>query len=134
VTITDLRMTRFWLSLDHAVDFVMLAIDEMRGGEIFIPKIPSMRITDLARAMAPRAQLKEIGIRPGEKIHEILLTAEEARTAREFGTYFVVAPSSDESEGSPVPEGFVYASDTNTQWLTAERLAELVEEMEGGGG
>ena len=90
MTVTDERMTRFWISLEQAVDLVMLAMDEMQGEEIFVPKIPSMRIVDLARAIREDVMIKEIGIRPGEKMHEVLLTADEARKAREFDTHFVI--------------------------------------------
>jgi UDP-N-acetylglucosamine 4,6-dehydratase len=128
LTVTDERMTRFWLSLDQAVDFVLFAADEMRGGEIFVPKIPSMRVTDLAKAIAPGALIKEIGIRPGEKSHETLLTAEEARSAREFDTHFIIGRPGQDIGGKFVPDDFVYASDNNTQWLSVERLAELASE------
>jgi UDP-N-acetylglucosamine 4,6-dehydratase len=130
VTVTDLRMTRFWLSLAQAVDFVVFATAEMEGGEIFVPKIPSMRISELARAIAPDALLKEVGIRPGEKIHEVLLTEEEARHAGELPTHFVVARPGTEVRGRPLPEGFAYASNTNTQWVTGERLTELAQELD----
>jgi UDP-N-acetylglucosamine 4,6-dehydratase len=116
---------------------VLLAVDEMKGGEIFVPKIPSMRITDLAKAIAPEAALKEIGVRPGEKIHEVLLTEEEARSAGEHDAHFVIGrPGSDPRDlgGRAIPEGFVYSSDTNTQWLSVERLAELARGMEEDGG
>ncbi len=134
LTLTDLRMTRFWLSLRQAVDFVLFAIEQMKGGEIFVPKIPSMRIVDLARAMAPDAAIKEVGIRPGEKLHEILLTAEEARSAWEFDTHYVIAREGPEAGGRALPDGFVYASDTNTQWFDRGRLAEFVDEMDEGHG
>ena len=130
LTVTDLRMTRFWLSLGQAVDLVMFGIDEMDGGEIFVPKIPSMRVVDLAKAIAPEATLKEIGVRPGEKIHEMLLTAEEARTACEFDTHFVIHRAGSELSGRSIPDGFSYASDTNTQWLSVDRLAELADDVE----
>ncbi len=129
LTITDRRMTRFWISLDQAVELVLHAVECMRGREIFVPRIPSMRVTDLARAIAPAAVLREIGIRAGEKLHEILLTPEEARKARSYQGHFVIGGRPDQDDiGEPVPEGFCYASDTNTDWLTVERLAELVGE------
>lgn len=134
LTVTDRRMTRFWLSLEQAVDFVLQCVDEMRGGEIFVPKIPSMRVVDLAAAIAPEAAVKEIGIRPGEKLHEVLLTAEEARNAREHPTHFVVGGRGARSDGHAVAEDFVYTSDTNTQWLSVERLRELVAELGFGDG
>ncbi len=129
LTVTDERMSRFWISLDQAVDLVLDAFATMAGGEIFVPKIPSMRITDLARAIAPEAMIKEIGIRPGEKLHEVLLTAEESRDARDVGPHYVVGGQVP-GLGTPGEGGFVYASHTNTQWLSVDRLAELVQELE----
>jgi len=127
LTITDERMTRFWLTLNHAVDIVLYALDQMKGGEIFVPKIPSMRIPDLARAICPEATLKSIGIRAGEKMHEVLLTADEARGARENDAFYIIGgpPSADLRA---VKEGFIYSSDSNTQWLSVERLRELIAE------
>jgi UDP-N-acetylglucosamine 4,6-dehydratase len=130
VTITDRRMTRFWISLDQAVDLVLHALEEMEGGEIFIPKIPSMRITDLARAVAPEARWKEVGIRPGEKLHEILLTAEEARMAADLPTHYVIGRTGPPMLGKALPEGTEYASDTNTQWMTVEALRDFVSELD----
>lgn len=132
LTVTDERMTRFWISLPQAVDFVRLAVTQMNGGEIFVPKIPSMRVTDLARAIAPDALLKEVGCRPGEKIHEVLLTAEEAPATREYPTHFVVGGVEPPPGGRPVPDGFCYASDRNTQWLDVERLGEMAASLEAG--
>lgn len=129
--ITDLRMTRFWITLDQAVSLVLQVLSDMRGGEIYVPKIPSMRMVDLARAIAPEAMLKEIGMRPGEKLHEMLLTPEEAHRTREYPTHFVVSRSTPRSDGKPVPEGFAYRSDNNTQWLDVDRLRELVRELAG---
>ena len=93
MTITDDRMTRFWMSLEQGVRFVIKAIEEMQGGEVFIPKIPSMKMTDLAKAMAPEAEIKIIGIRPGEKLHESLISEDEARTTVELPDMYVVQPS-----------------------------------------
>lgn len=129
LTVTDERMTRFWISLRQAVRFVFWCIEEMRGGEIFVPKIPSMRVVDLARSIAPEAMLKEVGIRSGEKLHETLLTCEEARSAVEFPTHFVIGDPS-ELGGSAIAPDFSYASDTNTQWLTLDQLADLVQEVD----
>jgi UDP-N-acetylglucosamine 4,6-dehydratase len=134
--ITDRRMTRFWITLDQAVDFVLRALARMRGGEIFVPKLPSMRITDLAEAVAPGCELEEVGIRPGEKLHEMMITAEDARKAVEYDEHYVVQPAfpwwsdglAGDGGGRPVPEGFVYASDTNTQWLSVEALRALLEQ------
>jgi len=127
LTITDRRMTRFWLSLEQAVDLVLHAAGEMQGGEIFVPKIPSMRIVDLARALAPAAALKEVGRRPGEKLHEVLLTAEESCNAQDRGRHYVVLPDGGDpplprAGESGLPDGFVYSSDQNGEWLTVEDL------------
>lgn len=135
ITITDERMTRFWITLEQGVRFVISCIERMQGGEIFVPKIPSMRIVDLAEVIAPRAEREIIGIRPGEKLHECLITEEEARHAKEFDTYFVIEPehpfwSKDNLDGGrPLPEGFIYTSDTNTWWLKKEELRKMIEEM-----
>ena len=133
LTLTDPRMTRFWLSLDHAVDVVLHAMECSEGGEIFVPKIPSMRISDLAHAICPDAVLKPIGIRPGEKLHEVLLMADEARAAREDEAFYVIGGPPAASR-RPLREGFAYTSDTNTQWLDVERLRELVAPWMDGGG
>ena len=129
LTITDERMTRFWITLDEAVDLVEKALDRSVGGEIFIPKIPSMRVTDLAEAMAPGAGYEVIGIRPGEKLHEVLITDDESRHSIDAGDIYVVLPEhpwwTDAPhwvDGTPLPEGFVYASGTNDEWLDAGQL------------
>lgn len=137
LTITDRRMTRFWLSLEQAVDLVLHAVGEMQGGEIFVPKIPSMRIVDLARAIAPTAKLAEVGRRPGEKLHEVLLTAEESFHARDRGRHFVLLPDTGSEpapvgSGSALPDGYVYSSDTNTEWMTVESLRATVASMGAG--
>ncbi len=134
VTVTDRRMTRFWLSLSAAVDFVQWCMGEAEGGEIFVPKIPSMRITDLALALAPDAIVKEIGIRPGEKLHEVLLTAEEASRAFEFPTHYIAKAHGKVPDGGKrLPDGFVYSSDTNTQWLSVDHLDDLCRDVQRGG-
>lgn len=137
LTITDRRMTRFWLSLEQAVDLVLQVAGEMRGGEIFVPKIPSMRVVDLARAMAPTAQIDEVGRRPGEKLHEVLLTAEEARNTQDWGSHYVIEPDhGSRRDGAfgerALPDGFVYSSDTNTEWMTVESLRQYVALLSGG--
>lgn len=137
LTITDNRMTRFWLSLDHAVDVVLNAMKEMRGGEVFVPKIPSMRVMDLAKAIAPAAQIDVVGRRPGEKLHEMLLTAEESRLAEDRGRHFVVLPELEAGgDGTPIsrplPEGFVYSSETNTEWMSIADLRAHVAAIESG--
>lgn len=136
LTITDRRMTRFWLSLEQAVDLVLQVAGEMRGGEIFVPKIPSMRVVDLARAMAPTAQIDEVGRRPGEKLHEVLLTAEEARNTQDWGSHYVIEPDlgrrRETADGAhALPDGFVYSSDTNTEWMTVESLRQYVAQLMG---
>lgn len=129
VTVTDRRMTRFWLSLGQAVDFVELALREMRGGEIFVPKIPSMRVVDLAHAIAPNAETQEMGIRPGEKLHELLLTSEEAADTREFDDHYVIKRNWRGDDGKPLSDRFVYASNTNHEWLDVDELRARVEEL-----
>ena len=134
--ITDRRMTRFWITLDQAVAFVLRTLMRMRGGEIFVPKLPSMRIVDLAEAVAPGCELTEVGIRPGEKLHEMMISVEDARKAVEYDDHYVIQPAfpwwSDdmalEIGGRPVPEGFMYASDTNDRWLTVEELRALCDD------
>jgi UDP-N-acetylglucosamine 4,6-dehydratase/5-epimerase len=131
--ITDARMTRFWITLQHGVDFVLSSMDEMRGGEIFIPKIPSMKIIDLADAMSPGIETEVIGIRPGEKLHEAMITEDDARTTLEFDDRFVVLPEvpkeSSYNGGKPVPEDFRYASDNNAEWLNHDQVAALLTDL-----
>lgn len=133
ITVTDGRMTRFWLTLDQGVQFVIRCIEQMHGGEIFVPRIPSMRIMDLAVVVAPESDIKYTGIRPGEKVHEVLINEDEARHAAEFDDMFVIKPlfpwwgDDNWNDGKPLPEGFCYTSDTNTRWLSAGELHEIVE-------
>jgi len=135
LTITDPRMTRFWITLEQAVDLVLTAIDESVGGEIFVPKIPSMRVTDLAEAIAPGVPHEHVGIRPGEKLHETLLTAEEARNTVDNGRNYVVLPQiafwsgleERWADAKPVDEGFEYASHTNDEWLSVDDLKALID-------
>jgi UDP-N-acetylglucosamine 4,6-dehydratase len=133
LTVTDERMTRFWITLDQAVDLVLYALEHMSGGEVFIPKIPSMRVVDLAKAMAPGIPIRVTGIRPGEKLHELLLTSDEARHAVDAGDVYVVLPEhpwwTDESgwvDGKPLDDGFVYSSDGNEEWLGVDALRALM--------
>jgi len=135
--VTDPRMTRFWITLSEGVDFVLSSLQVMRGGEIFVPKIPSMKITDLVAAMCPAAKVDVVGIRPGEKLHEMMISADDARTTAELGDRFAIEPAFVEYPRQPfrlnggpaaVPEDFSYASDTNTEWLTGEALMAMVEE------
>lgn len=130
--ITDERMTRFWITIDQGVSFVLRCIDMMRGGEIFVPKVPSMRVIDLARTLAPECEIEVIGIREGEKLHEVLIHADEARRTFESDGFFVILPERSLirldgwDHGRPLPADFVYSSDTNEQWLTREEMAEMV--------
>jgi len=140
--ITDTRMTRFWITLQDGVDFVFKNFDRMQGGEIFVPKIPSSRITDLASVMAPDLPAKIIGIRPGEKLHEIMCPADNAHQTLEFDDHYVICPAISfgfETDyqrnalgaiGKPVPEGFEYSSGTNPHFLTIEELKELARIVE----
>jgi UDP-N-acetylglucosamine 4,6-dehydratase len=131
ITITDERMTRFWITLKQAVEFVIKSLGRMGGGEIFIPRIPSMRVSDIADALAPNAEHKVIGIRPGEKLHEVLLTEDEARHSLELDNGYVILPeyaswSLQEVEGGrPLPAGFHYSSDQNDHWLDVDELKEM---------
>ena len=134
--ITDERMTRFWITVGQGVEFVLSSLAMMHGGEIFVPKIPSMKIVDLARCMAPDLPLRVIGIRPGEKLHEVLVTADDARTTIELDDRYIVEPAfafwSREPYvacgARPVADGFRYASDTNNAWLDADSLKRLLGE------
>lgn len=133
ITITDPRMTRFWLTLEQGVKFVIRCIEQMHGGEIFVPRIPSMRLVDLAETIAPRCQVEYIGIRPGEKLHEVLVSEDESRQAVATEEMFVIQPahpwwrSENWFNGKSLPEGFRYSSDTNEQWLTRRELEQLIE-------
>jgi UDP-N-acetylglucosamine 4,6-dehydratase len=130
IPITDKRMTRFWITLDQAVSFVQEAFSEMSGGELFIPRIPSMRITDLAMALAPNSEIKEIGIRPGEKLHEEMISSDDSRRTIKQDSKYIISPISAEwnyiePPGDKLPEGFSYKSDTNDLWLTIEDIKKL---------
>lgn len=132
--ITDERMTRFWITLDDGVQFVLDSLERMHGGEIFIPKIPSMNIIDLAKAIAPEANLDIVGIRPGEKLHETMITEDDARHTVEFDNYYVIIPEftwwgSKVEMGKRVPDGFVYSSKTNDCWLTIDELKEMMKQL-----
>lgn len=129
--ITDPRMTRFWITLDQGVQFVLDSLDRMYGGEIFIPKIPSMKVVDLAKAIAPECELEIVGIRPGEKLHEVMITEDDSRKTLEFDDYFVIQPEfpwwEPKDVGKSLPDGFKYSSDSNGDWLTIEQLQQLLE-------
>ena len=133
LTITDPRMTRFWITLEQGVKFVIRCIEQMHGGEIFVPKIPSMRLTDLAQAVAPGCEIEYIGIRAGEKLHEALVSEDEARNTVETDEMYVIQPShpwwqnGNWMNARALPEGFRYASDTNTEWMTDQQVRDLME-------
>ena len=132
IPVTDLRMTRFWITLDQAVKFVDEAFSEMNGGELFVPRIPSMKITDLVAAIAPNSKIKEIGIRPGEKLHEEMISPDDSRRAVMQKTKFILSPTSSEwayvePKGEKLPEGFSYRSDTNDQWLTQSEIKDFIK-------
>jgi len=137
--ITDPRMTRFWITLAQGVDLVLNAFDRMDGGELYVPRIPSMNIMDLARAIGPDCETDVVGIRPGEKLHECLIPPDEARQTLEFDDHFVIEPAFawwtrtdvlEKNGGRRCAEGFVYSSDTNDQWLTVEEIRELIAPFE----
>ncbi|WP_165680211.1 UDP-N-acetylglucosamine 4,6-dehydratase (inverting) [Metapseudomonas otitidis] len=137
--ITDARMTRFWITLDQGVDFVMRSFERMQGGELFVPKIPSARITDLAEALAPGLPHRLVGIRPGEKLHEMMISRDDSSHTWEFDSHFVIAPSINFNMqydyardglggiGRAVEEGFEYVSDSNPHYLSVAELRELAE-------
>ncbi|MDD5491127.1 MAG: UDP-N-acetylglucosamine 4,6-dehydratase (inverting) [bacterium] len=132
ITITDKRMTRFWITLEQGVEFVINCIEKLHGGEVFVPKIPSMQVVDLAKVIAPKCKIDYIGIRPGEKLHECLLTEDEARHTLEYKDMFVVEPEHPWWQreswvgGKRLPEGFRYTSDKNDDWLNEKQLKAMV--------
>ncbi|NCQ55989.1 MAG: UDP-N-acetylglucosamine 4,6-dehydratase (inverting) [Alphaproteobacteria bacterium] len=136
IPITDERMTRFWITLERGAEFVAVCAQRMKGGEVFISKIPSMLITDLAMAIAPECKIKNVGIRPGEKLHEMMIPKDESRRSLEFKDFYVICPDFegtfsdsfliyDGEAGKPVPFEFEYVSNTNSQWVTAEELRKM---------
>ena len=134
--VTDDRMTRFWITLDQAVAFVMRSFEMMEGGEIFVPKIPSMNIMDLAKAVAPQCKTRIVGIRPGEKLHEVMVTEDDARDTLDYPDRYVILPAAhewDENVGKKTkgvkrcPDGFRYSSDGNKDWLTVEQLRAMIQ-------
>ena len=130
--ITDPRMTRFWITLDQGVEFVLESLRRMHGGELFVPKIPSTDIMTLVEALAPNCRTEVVGIRPGEKLHELMIGEDDARRTRDMGGYYVLQPQQpwwDEGHltlGSPVPDGFAYRSDTNPQRLGVTEVRQLL--------
>lgn len=134
--ITDMKMTRFWLKLEQAVEMVITALENMHGGELYVKKIPSMRMPDLAKAIAPNLAIKEVGIRPGEKIHEQMIAPADARNTIDLGEYFVILPQIERKDISEfyknakkVPEDFEYNSGNNERWLTIEEMRKLISEI-----
>jgi UDP-N-acetylglucosamine 4,6-dehydratase/5-epimerase len=133
ITITDPRMTRFWITLEQGVRFVVRCIEQMHGGEIFVPKIPSMKLTDMAETIAPGCEVEYVGIRPGEKLHEVLVSEDEARNTLELDDMYVIQPGhpwwrTENWRGARLlADGFRYTSDSNADWLTSEQLAELID-------
>jgi UDP-N-acetylglucosamine 4,6-dehydratase len=135
ITVTDARMTRFWITLPEAVEFVLSCLPIVQGGETFVPKIPSMRLMDMATVLAPDADRKIVGIRPGEKLHEVLVTEDEARHCYDIGDRYVILPQlptwhmETPTRGERLPDGFRYSSDSNEQWLSEDQLREMADAL-----
>lgn len=131
--VTDPRMTRFWITLEEAVKFVLKNFQRMKGGEIFVPKIPSMKIIDLAKIIGPDCEIKIVGIRPGEKIHEVMISEDDGRYAKELEDCYIIQPAFhwwddiNHSQGKKVPDGFKYSSDTNKSWLRESQLKKIIK-------
>jgi len=137
IPVTDPRMTRFWITLEQGVNFVLNSLKHMVGGEIFVPKIPSMNIMDLARAVAPECKIEHVGIRPGEKLHEVMIAADDARHTVELADHYIIKPQFwffdrrfEENGSRAVLEDFEYNSGTNPQWLTLEQLQVMIDDLE----
>lgn len=137
ITVTDERMTRFWISLEDGVRFVLRCVETMHGGEVFVPKIASMSIVDLAKSIAPGAKINVVGIRPGEKLHEVLISEDEARTTVELDDMFVVQPAEAlwfgrdwEEQGKLIKGEYRYASNTNQQWLSLDQIQSIIKPIE----
>lgn len=135
--ITDMNMTRFWLKLEQAVEMVLEAIENMQGGELYVKKIPSMRMPDLARAIAPNLAIKEIGIRPGEKVHEQMITKEDARNTIDVGEFYIILPEINiehinykYANSKPVADDFEYHSGNNDRWLSVEDMRKLIGDLD----
>ncbi len=135
ITLTDERMTRFWITLEDAANFVLNSLEIMSGGELFVPKIKSMRVADLIKALSPEAKIKNIGIRPGEKIHEMLISKDDSRYTREYEDRFeIIYPSlyrkyQEKQEGKKIPDDCEYTSDKNTEWLSVNEMRELLKSI-----
>jgi len=133
--ITDPRMTRFWITLEEGVDLVVYALQTMLGGELYVPKIPSFRVTDLAKAMAPECKIKVIGVRPGEKMHEVLISQDEARQTIEDKNVYIIKPAhpwwgEEPRKGfKPVAEDFCFSSDTNKNWLSVKEMEKFTKDL-----
>lgn len=137
IPITDFKMTRFWITLDEAVDLVIKSIKEAKGGEVYVQKCPSFKVTDLAKSMKKGFELEDVGIRPGEKLHEVMVTEEDSRTTYEYDDHYIIYPDLDWWEqinnkpgGKKVKDRFRYSSDNNKEWLSAEKLKELIEKID----
>ena len=133
--ITDLRMTRFWITLEQGVNFTLSCLEKMHGGEIFVPKIPSMKIVDLAKTICPKCKLETNGIRPGEKINEVLISKDESRRAIDMGSFFVIKPNFpfwkiENWKGNSLSEEYEYRSDTNLNWITVDEMRQIIESFE----
>ena len=133
ITVTDSRMTRFWLTLEQGVKFVIRCIEQMHGGEVFVPKVPSMNIMNLAKTLAPDCEIEYIGCRPGEKFHEVLVSEDEAHHTVELDDMYIIRPVhpwwrlENWADAKPLADGFRYSSDTNAHWLSGEELIKLLE-------
>jgi UDP-N-acetylglucosamine 4,6-dehydratase/5-epimerase len=138
LTVTDPRMTRFWITLEQGAALVLNALREMKGGEIWVPKIPSMKISDLARVIAPECEQKVVGIRPGEKLHEVMIPVDDARQTMEFDNHFIIAPAMPwwqagwhlDKGGKSCPDDYYYGSDNNTAWLNDDQLARMIASLD----
>ncbi len=136
--ITDFRMTRFWITLDEGVAIVFKAIKEAKGGEVYVSKIPSFKVVDLAKVLSPDARLEEVGVRPGEKLHEIMITKEDSRTSFEYDNHYIIYPHFDwwntekhfKTGGKKINESFQYSSDLNTEWLSLEQMKDLLDKID----
>jgi len=135
ITVTDERMTRFWITLDGGINLVIKALSEMYGGEIFVPKIPSMKVIDLAKTIAPECEIKIIGIRPGEKLHEIMISKDDSRRTIEFDDFYIIQPEFpmglkyEYRGGTKMKDNFEYSSDKNTCWLTKNKLQDIIKNL-----